>query len=718
MVKKVAQRAIAAGLAGMMSFGAAVPAAMAIDGTTWTTKPWWNLSPVTEDDDLTFWTRIKGDTRYDTMKKILEACYISATDGHGDRWVNAAEAVIASGDNFPDALAANGLAGTLNNGAGAPVILTKKGALSSQAKTILEKMQVQHVYIMGGTAAVSQEVEDAISNLKIAVTRVAGADRQETSMKAFNLISGNWYKNYGTHSVIIATGASYADALSIAPFAYQTGTPIVLTKADGTLTDAQINAIKDNEEIWNIIVVGGEKAVSASVFGTVGTFNTTNTKYQFNYTGVRIDGADRYETSANIADWEVNYAKRAYNRVYGGKDLGSVNYGGGYGGTLDVTRIGDCYFDWDFVFVATGENFPDALAGAQLAGGSYYSVGGGYIAHKNKQGNYEGYVSGSPILLVKDGDRTAESVLAKNLAAKFNVYTGTWTANATYSTARDLYCTWFDYNNILTGLGTMTAREFIDTYLATGFFTQDAIVPLDFLAGNYSTWNGQISNNNGTLAKIMDTATNVCLGISIGNLVFDQSNKFIGTINTAGDTLTYASSGIAVPVYMAANDGSINAIADLFIYDSTVGAQSDFHGIIFGGTAAVSKDKAKDLDKAVKDVIPTYDYTNGLARRYDVDNPNQIINQLLQGNTFYAYAQYAPLGYDGQFLDHYYCPAADDAIITDFGANYTTYTMPFYHYAYTASPYTGTAWAYVDTVDLTWVVNRNTGAILAMPWFM
>jgi putative cell wall-binding protein len=707
---------------------------MAIDGTSWTMKPWWNLSPVSDDDGLTFWTRIKGDTRYDTMKKIIEAAYITGTDGGGNRWVNAAEAVIASGDNFPDALAANGLAGTLNQGAGAPVILTKKGALSSQAKTILEKMQVQHVYIMGGTAAVSQDVEDAISNMKIAVTRVAGADRQETSMKAFNLISGNWYKNYGTHSVIIATGASYADALSIAPFAYQTGTPIVLTKADGTLTQAQIDAIKDNEEIWNIIVVGGEKAVSASVFGTVGTFNDKNQKYQFNYTGVRIDGADRYETSANIADWEVNYSKRAYNRIYGGKDLGSVNYGGGYfttsndasgiNGTLP-DNLGDCYFDWDFTFVATGENFPDALAGAQLAGGSYYSSRGGYIAHENKQGNYEAYVSGSPILLVKDGDRTAESVIARNVAAKYNVYTG-WTTDKTYTTARDVYCNWLDY----TTLGTMTNRQFINNYLANGFFTEDPIVSLNPLTGTYSTWNGTIANTVTTsTAQVWDATGTIMYGVAVGTLVFDETNTYIGVLINGNTQLQWVN-GTIENVNLSGNNGIINTFPDLYIYDHTQAAQSNFHGIIFGGTAAVSKDKAKSLDKAVKDVIPTADYWNGL----DTNDANAVLKQLLQGNTFYAYANNVPLSYTANdVLDNYYAPAGgynydDPATIYDSiktsvfydglgNAVGTVYTMPFYHYQYTGSPYTGDGWAYVDTVELTWVVNLNDDTIIAWPWF-
>jgi hypothetical protein len=252
---------------------------------------------------------------------------------------------------------------------------------------------------MGGTAAVSAETEQAIKDLKIATVRVAGADRQATSVEAFKLIDGNWYKNHGTHSVIIATGANFADALSIAPFAYRTGTPVVLTKADGTLTDEAIKAIKDNDEIYQVIVVGGTSAVSDSVFGVLGNYNG-NYKDYYNkaYVSVRIAGADRYDTSAKIADWEVNYAYDVVKKDY----------------------WMDAGFSFYETFVATGENFPDALAGGQLAGGKYYGSES-YRATAAARWADRDYVlptikSASPILLTKEGNRSADSVIASNLA--------------------------------------------------------------------------------------------------------------------------------------------------------------------------------------------------------------------------------------------------------------------------------------------------------------
>jgi putative cell wall-binding protein len=444
--------------------------------------------------------------------------------------------VIASGENFPDALAANGLAGALNGGLGAPVILTKKGALSSQAKELLKKMSVQTVYIMGGTSAISAETEKEIKDLKIATVRVAGADRQATSVEAFKLIDGNWYKNHGTHSVIIATGANYADALSIAPFAYKTGTPIVLTKADGTLTEEAVKAIKDNDEIYQVIVVGGTAAVSDSVFSALGTYNG-NYKDYYNkvYIPVRIAGADRYDTSAKIADWEINYAF----------DIAGRN----------TLLWGPAGFSMDEVFVATGENFPDALAGGQLAGGKWYAnvdtdavkravftrVNGERITYANTDLNWNfaaisNQLTSSPILLTKDGNRSADAVISQYLG---------WNSDKVSVDA-------FDF---MSGL-----RSFFNMEQTGWYYDFDALYS-DGALGFFM--NGQIVDGDDT-----------------------------DLIDSAADTR-----------FVEFTDGYRNV-------------QNNFVGYILGGKAAVSKAKAEQLDDTVDASIRKYydDY----ADSYDI----------------------------------------------------------------------------------------------------
>lgn len=65
-------------------------------------------------------TRISGNTRYETMGMVSRAAFLSAPPSKA--------AVVASGTDFPDALAASSLAGHLN----APILLTDPKSLSNE----------------------------------------------------------------------------------------------------------------------------------------------------------------------------------------------------------------------------------------------------------------------------------------------------------------------------------------------------------------------------------------------------------------------------------------------------------------------------------------------------------------------------------------------------------------------------------------------------------
>jgi hypothetical protein len=366
--------------------------------------------------------------------------------------------------------------------------------------------------------------------MHIATVRVAGADRQATSVQAFNLIDGNWYKKHGTHSVIIATGANYADALSIAPFAYATGTPIVLTKSDGTLTDEAVKAIKANDEIWQVIVVGGTAAVADSVFSVLGTYSGSYRDYYNKvYIPVRIADADRYDTSAKIADWECNFAL----------NTGSDPVNGYYYSGLEKSDIQWADFSFDEVFIATGENFPDALAGGQLAGGKYYAKG-----KKNVQRDH------APILLTKDGNRSADAMIAQHLAWNTDVYS----VNST------LYANFVDYFDEVypkvwgTNAWLDALETFVSEYIVDGFSTAD-IIDFDVVVDGDDVYGG-----------------------------------YYGPAVYKGDELnTYALPATGIQVAAVNRQYRVK--------------NNNFHGIILGGRAAVSHDKAKQLDETVESTI-------------------------------------------------------------------------------------------------------------------
>lgn len=267
--------------------------------------------PVTGDLDLyAHWkalpqlTRLAGDTRYDTMSRIVQA----------GGWKTGGTVVVASGSNYPDALAASGLSGVLN----APVVLTDGKVLSEQAADRIRELAPSKIVVAGGPAALSYGVETALASLCPKVDRVYGDTRVDTSLELYRAGGSGW-----GDTAIVATGANYADALSVSSYAYHAKAPVFLCDPSTGLTAAQRTALNGFK---HVLVVGGEAAVPSSYVAGLSDV-------------VRLQGATRYETSVEIARWASSNGLHMDGAVF-----------------------------------ATGANFPDALAAGPLAG-----VNGGVV---------------------------------------------------------------------------------------------------------------------------------------------------------------------------------------------------------------------------------------------------------------------------------------------------------------------------------------------------
>lgn len=252
--------------------------------------------------------RIFGQTRYQTMAALVEK----------GEWDQGGTAIVASGANFPDALSASSLAGLLD----APVILTENSGLSTDASDELKRLAPTKVYVIGGESAISASTYKQIQNItgkKCTVERIAGQTRYETCMK---IASHPAFKQAKT--VIIVTGTNYADALSISPYAYKKGYPILLCDPVKGLTNEEFDFV--HEMCYDYaILVGGTSAVPQHV--------ETQLKWLALNDQIRLSGATRFETSAEILDFETR--------------------------TTSLKTDG--------VFLATGKNFPDALAAGPVA---------------------------------------------------------------------------------------------------------------------------------------------------------------------------------------------------------------------------------------------------------------------------------------------------------------------------------------------------------------
>ena len=245
--------------------------------------------------------RIAGVDRYKTAVAVSQK-----------GWKTAEYAVLARGDNFADALCA----GPLAHKYGGPILLTQPNQLNSDTLVELKRLGVKHLFIAGGTGAVSQSVENALKSAGIqTVERIYGAERYETSVKIAEKV-GLATSGTGSSKAVLATGSDFPDALSISGIAAKLGMPILLTAKDSL--PASVGSYFQANTVTETYVVGGTGVISDAT--AAGVPNAT-----------RLADNDRYGTNVAVMQY--------------------------FAGELNFENI----------YLAVGTNFADALTGAVLA---------------------------------------------------------------------------------------------------------------------------------------------------------------------------------------------------------------------------------------------------------------------------------------------------------------------------------------------------------------
>ncbi|MDA3936601.1 MAG: cell wall-binding repeat-containing protein [Actinomycetota bacterium] len=231
-------------------------------------------------------------------------------------------AIIATGEDFPDALSAAGLAGIYQ----APLFLVRHDSIPDSVKNELLSRNPSNVIIVGGPSAVGDDVYDWL-DARFTTSRISGADRYATS----RAVADSMAMVLGTQlptSALIARGDSFPDALALAPISYAQNMPILLVRPNA-VPSTTAEAIQ-SLGFKTAAIAGGTVAVSSSTQAAIDSLLAGN-----GGTGsFRWAGADRYATSAVVAQEATD---------------------------IDWANCG-------YVGVATGANFPDALAGGVACG--------------------------------------------------------------------------------------------------------------------------------------------------------------------------------------------------------------------------------------------------------------------------------------------------------------------------------------------------------------
>jgi putative cell wall-binding protein len=254
--------------------------------------------------------RVAGASRYLTAVEASEQQFIAG----------ASTVVIATGENWPDALGGSSLCGAVYG----PMLLTPKAALPADVRAEIIRLGASRAYVLGGTAAVSSAVENELVALlgRSDVVRLAGASRYETA-RAIATEAIRVDSDFDGH-VLVATGGDFPDATALAPIAAFNRAPIVLANPSG-------GALMVPPGTTAASIAGGTSAVSAATEAAlVAAYGDPNV--------TRYAGGNRYETAAIIAQTGIDHGSPGHQLT------------------------------WEGVGLASGTAFPDALSGGVMLG--------------------------------------------------------------------------------------------------------------------------------------------------------------------------------------------------------------------------------------------------------------------------------------------------------------------------------------------------------------
>ena len=282
----------------------------------------------TPEDDAA--NRVDGADRVETSVEVSSSGLDSA-----------AAALLARSDVFADALTASSLAAEVEG----PILLTSPGTLDGRVADELDRLGVETIYMVGGTAALSTEIEEELRADGYDIRRIEGPSRFDTAVAIAREVVG---LGGPVDTVTFTRHDEFPDAMSAANLATWGRSPILLSTRDD-VPDVSMEALSSllAENAGALTLAGGVAALSPAVEAELLAAGRTTR---------RIAGTDRYSTS-------VAFVEEA-------TDLGA-----------DLVRT----------WVASGLDFPDALAAGVAAwndGGALVLVHGQDLDASPASGTY------------------------------------------------------------------------------------------------------------------------------------------------------------------------------------------------------------------------------------------------------------------------------------------------------------------------------------------
>jgi putative cell wall-binding protein len=274
------------------------------------------------DVALTPWTsttdRISGEDRFSTAVLASRTAFSPGVP----------VVYVANGMNWPDALSAGPAAAH----EGGPLLLATPTALPDVLSAELRRLKPQRIVVVGGPAAVSDDLVTELRGFAPVVQRIGGADRFEVSRAISTQVFGEWVPS---RSMFMATGSNFPDALSAGAVASAADAPVVLLNTSGWEIDDSTRDFLSRTIFLNLSAVGGPNVISDDFVHELGHFT------KWGGAG-RYGGADRF----------------AVNRLLNGGESGQYPTG-----------------EWQqTAYLVSARNFPDAMSATTLAASQHARV--------------------------------------------------------------------------------------------------------------------------------------------------------------------------------------------------------------------------------------------------------------------------------------------------------------------------------------------------------
>ena len=255
--------------------------------------------------------RLYGTDRIETAVTIAQEGWPNAVIASTS--AAARKVILARSDNFADALAGVPLAAKYD----APILITPPHEMDGRVLSEIQRQKPQEIILLGAEGALGPEIVASLLEAGFTadqLLRIQGQDRYETSAAIAARVGSK------DDSAFIVTGENFPDALGAAGVAGERGIPVILMPSN------QVNpsslAVLKRLDVRQVTVIGLSQNMCDLIQQELQKLIPT-------VEVISIRGIDRYATTVAVAQTR----------------------------TEPVTEI----------ILATGENFPDALAGAAFA---------------------------------------------------------------------------------------------------------------------------------------------------------------------------------------------------------------------------------------------------------------------------------------------------------------------------------------------------------------